>query len=135
MTSVSETSQLGDAPMVMHVTQTSFNGGGSPDLLRAMPDVAFHKSDPPPASVGALVLDRSAKFQTMLGFGGAFTEAAAVNWMKLSKEDRAKVIHLYYGDPKDGGHGYTMGRVPMGSCDFTRESYSFDNTSGDIDMA
>lgn len=120
------------ASNTVSVTQTAFNGGKNPDLLKQMPTVTMVKSDPPKSQ--SLQIDRTKKFQQMLGFGGAFTEAAADNWMKLSKADQEKVIQLYFADPKDNGHGYTVGRVPMGSCDFTLASYNFDNVSGDVDM-
>lgn len=60
----------------------------------------------------ALIVDSSRTYQEILGFGGAFTEASAVNWMKLSKADRDEVIRLYFAPPEEGGLGYTLGRVP-----------------------
>ena len=45
-------------------------------------------------------------------------KAAALNWRSLSKADQAKVIHAYFAAPEDGGLGYTVGRVPINSCDF-----------------
>jgi glucosylceramidase len=116
----------------MQTVQTAYNEQ-HPDLLKSLPEVDMAHVDSTPTE-NALIVDRSVKYQEMLGFGGAFTEASAVNWMKLSAEDRDKVMHLYFADPSDGGHGYTMGRVPMGSCDFTVSSYSFNNVSGDTDM-
>jgi glucosylceramidase len=70
-----------------------------------------------------------------VGFGGAFTEAAAINWRSLSPEDQDAVIRLYFGSPADGGHGYSLGRVPMNSCDFSPASYNFDNVTGDNELA
>lgn len=116
----------------MHTTQTAFRDGVTPDFLKQMPDIKLDVSESP--TTGALVVDRTTKFQEIFGFGGAFTEAAAHNWRRLSEEDQARVIQLYFADPKDNGHGYTMGRVPMGSCDFTVASYNFNNVSGDVDM-
>lgn len=120
-------------PLVMQVTQTAFGADGkTPDLLKALPEVSLAKSDPP--TTAALVIDASQQFQEILGFGGAFTEATADNWKQLSSEDQEKIMKLYFADPKDGGHGYTVARVPMGSCDFTLASYNFNNVSGDVDM-
>lgn len=116
----------------MQTTQTAFNGG-TPDLLKEMPKVHFQRSAQP--TERSIIVDRTQQFQEMLGFGGAFTEAAAVNWRKLSKGDQHKVIHHYFASPEEGGHGYTLGRVPMGSCDFTLASYNFDDASNDEDMA
>ena len=38
----------------------------------------------------AVWVEPGRSFQTMLGFGGAFTEAAAVNWLKLG----LSLIHI-----------------------------------------
>jgi hypothetical protein len=47
---------------------------------------------------------------------GAFTEASAYNYKKLSKPDRERVMQMYFGAE---GNRYNMGRIPMGSCDFS----------------
>lgn len=59
--------------------------------------------------------------QTFLGFGGAFTEAAAYTWKNLSAENRAALIGMYFG--KDGLR-YALGRTHMGSCDFALGNYA-----------
>jgi hypothetical protein len=67
-------------------------------------------SEPPTSHT--LEVDTRVTFQEILGFGGAFTEATAINWRKLSKADQDEVIRLYFAPPEQGGHGYTLGRVP-----------------------
>lgn len=62
------------------------------------------------------------EYQTINGFGGAFTEAAATTIDKLSKENRAKIIKLYF-DPEEG-IGYNLGRVHVNSCDFSLGNYA-----------
>tara|TARA_B100000795_G_scaffold79355_1_gene56864 strand:+ start:101 stop:283 length:183 start_codon:yes stop_codon:yes gene_type:complete len=47
---------------------------------------------------------------------GAFTEASAINWRRLTSEEQAEVIKLYFASPEEGGHGYALGRVPINSC-------------------
>lgn len=66
--------------------------------------------------------ESSQKFQKILGFGGSITEATTLNWKSLSSVARDRVLELLYGD---SGLGYTLGRVPMGSCDFSVSSYNF----------
>ncbi|MBR5152754.1 MAG: glucosylceramidase [Clostridia bacterium] len=61
-------------------------------------------------------------YQEIKGFGGAFTEAAAVTVDKLSKEKRGEIIKLYFD--KEEGIGYNFGRVHMNSCDFSLGNYS-----------
>eukprot|EP00521_Asterionellopsis_glacialis_P006997 CAMPEP_0195281262 /NCGR_PEP_ID=MMETSP0707-20130614/645_1 /TAXON_ID=33640 /ORGANISM="Asterionellopsis glacialis, Strain CCMP134" /LENGTH=851 /DNA_ID=CAMNT_0040340133 /DNA_START=33 /DNA_END=2588 /DNA_ORIENTATION=- len=67
----------------------------------------------------------------IMGFGGAFTEAAALNYKTLSEEGQEAVIELLFGK---SGLGYSVGRVHMNSCDFSVKSYSFDDTDGDFEL-
>lgn len=62
------------------------------------------------------------EYQEMEGFGGAFTEAAAVTLKKLSKENQDKVLRLYFS--KEEGIGYNIGRIHMNSCDFSEGNYA-----------
>ena len=62
------------------------------------------------------------EYQEVKGFGGAFTEAASTTLDKLSKENREKVLKLYFD--KETGIGYNFGRVHMNSCDFSLGNYT-----------
>ena len=62
------------------------------------------------------------EYQTIEGFGGAFTEAAAVTWSKLGDENKKEIMKLYFD--AEYGAGYNMGRVHMNSCDFALGNYS-----------
>jgi len=61
-----------------------------------------------------------------LGFGGSFTESSALTYNKLSKGRQVDVMNAYF-DPKTG-LGYTLGRLHIGSCDFSTGTW----TCGDI---
>lgn len=63
-------------------------------------------------------------YQTILGFGGAFSEATGVSIKKLPSEKQEKVIKEYFS--KDGLN-YSVGRLPIGSSDFSLNSYSYSN--------
>mmetsp|Transcript_5326 Transcript_5326/g.15516 ORF Transcript_5326/g.15516 Transcript_5326/m.15516 type:complete len:892 (-) Transcript_5326:169-2844(-) len=69
--------------------------------------------------------------QPVLGFGGAFTEATALNYKSLSKGGQDAVVELLFGSR---GLGYTMGRTHMNSCDFCVASYSFDDAEDDFEL-
>lgn len=69
-----------------------------------------------------------ARFQRFEGFGGAFTEASAVCWKGLSPQRRQAFLDAYFGS---GGLGYTLGRVHMGSCDFSLGNYACQSGPGD----
>jgi glucosylceramidase len=45
-----------------------------------------------------------------MGLGGAFTEAAAFNFYKLSERQKRAVLRAYFAQPDEGGHGYAIGR-------------------------
>lgn len=62
------------------------------------------------------------EYQTVKGFGGAFTEAASTTLDTLSKENREKILKMYF-DPEEG-IGYNIGRVHMNSCDFSLGNYT-----------
>ena len=62
------------------------------------------------------------EYQTIKGFGGAFSEAASTTLDKLSKAKREKIIKLYFDEEE--GIGYNVGRVHMNSCDFSLGNYS-----------
>ncbi|WGG46137.1 glycoside hydrolase family 30 protein [Rossellomorea sp. DA94] len=68
-------------------------------------------------------LDRELKYQGILGFGGAFTEAAAHSLSLISPEKRKEIIHRYF-DPSEG-LGYRFGRTHINSCDFSLGNYTY----------
>ncbi|MCK8485732.1 glucosylceramidase [Paenibacillus sp. MBLB2552] len=70
-------------------------------------------------------------FQTVMGFGGAFTEATAYTLSRISPEKRDEVIRRYF-DPQEG-LGYTLGRVHIHSCDFALENYTYIE-DGDVEL-
>lgn len=71
------------------------------------------------------------EYQTLLGFGGALTEAAGYAFSKLSKENQEKVIERYFGE---NGNSYCMVRTHIDSCDFSLGVYSAMNDPEDIEM-
>lgn len=88
------------------------------------------RSDDP--ALPQVLVNPERRFQAIEGFGGAFTEAAAVTWMKLGAEQREACLRAYF-DPENG-HGYTLCRVHMGSCDFALGSYAHLEGPGDLGL-
>ncbi|WP_163192431.1 glycoside hydrolase family 30 protein [Clostridium thermarum] len=68
-------------------------------------------------------LDPTKTYQSIIGFGGAFTEAAAYTLSRMSEDKRQEVIEKYYD--KEKGLGYSIGRVHIHSCDFALENYTY----------
>ncbi|MCL6457679.1 MAG: glucosylceramidase [Gorillibacterium sp.] len=79
-----------------------------------------------------LVLDPNEQYQTITGFGGAFTEAAAYTLSRISPEKRQEAINACF-DQKDG-LGYSIGRVHIHSCDFALGNYTYVQ-DGDTELA
>jgi glucosylceramidase len=77
-----------------------------------------------------IVVDTTRRFQTHLGFGGAFTEAAATVWQALPEPAREQLLRDCF-DPVHG-HGYTLGRVHINSCDFALGNYAHVERPGDF---
>jgi glucosylceramidase len=63
------------------------------------------------------------EFQTVQGFGGAFTEAAAVTLQKMSPEKQREIVKAYFSP--ESGHGYTFCRTHIHSCDFALDNYTY----------
>lgn len=68
-------------------------------------------------------LDDTITYQSMLGFGGAFTESSAYNLLRINKKARKQAIKDYFD--KEEGLGYTLGRVSIHGCDFSLNSYTY----------
>lgn len=66
--------------------------------------------------------------QTLVGIGGSFTEGVSSLLARLSKEKRQEVIDAYFGP--DGAR-YSLTRTHIGSCDFSRGHYCYDEVKGD----
>ena len=70
-----------------------------------------------------IVVDPTKQFQSLLGIGGALTDASAETYAKLPKEAQKKVIESYFDTEK--GIGYSLGRTSIHSCDFGTESFTY----------
>jgi glucosylceramidase len=70
-----------------------------------------------------VLVDARAPFQTIIGFGGALTDASAETFAKLTNEKQQELLTAYY-DPVRG-IGYTLGRTNIQSCDFSSDTYGY----------
>lgn len=114
-----ETSRNGDQPLATIST----------DRLSCLASEHVAKSGR--RATASVVVDSGKWYQQIIGFGGAFTEAAAMNFAQLPEEIQEEILEGYFGK---SGIGYTLGRIPINSCDFTVASYSFDDVAGDYDL-
>ena len=101
------------------VIQTERTSG---DRLSEKASLSFRADDTGVENTLINVYDDLA-YQTIVGFGGAITEASAVTAAKLGEKNRNEIIEAYY-DAEDG-IGYTIARTHINSCDFSLGNYSY----------
>lgn len=75
-----------------------------------------------------LNINSSITYQTITGFGGAFTESSAYLLNQMSKENREKILSAYFSAE---GANYSLCRTHMNSCDFSLSQYSYAPIEGD----
>ncbi|RFZ95416.1 glycosyl hydrolase [Mucilaginibacter conchicola] len=90
-------------------------------------DLKFVTEAQPPETETVVFVDPERKFQTMLGIGGALTDASAETFYKLPKDKQKDLIEAYYNP--QSGIGYTFARTSIQSCDFSSGSYSYVSNS------
>ena len=66
------------------------------------------------------------QYQSIIGFGGAFTEAAGYALSALSEPLQQNLLNDYFSSD---GIGYTFCRTPINSCDFALDNYSYMDTT------
>ncbi|KAM9852207.1 lysosomal acid glucosylceramidase [Aulostomus maculatus] len=79
-----------------------------------------------------LTIVPSQKYQKIRGFGGAMTDAAAINIMSLSVGAQDQLLREYFSSE---GIGYNVVRVPMASCDFSTRLYTYADSHGDFSLS
>eukprot|EP00930_Biecheleria_cincta_P035783 TRINITY_DN2458_c1_g2_i1.p1 TRINITY_DN2458_c1_g2~~TRINITY_DN2458_c1_g2_i1.p1 ORF type:complete len:674 (+),score=132.47 TRINITY_DN2458_c1_g2_i1:70-2091(+) len=105
---------------------------GTDDRLTEKEDIDFYDDfhvDGPTVDLTSLEID-----QEIVGFGGAFTEAAALVFQSMSSQNQAQFLEKYF-DPEHG-IGYTLGRVPINSCDFSPKpaQWTEDDVKDDVNL-
>ena len=102
------------------------------DRLRAGSPLHFADLPQPDEQTPCIFLDPTRRFQTIVGFGGAFTDAAAETFAKMPPAKQQEILTAYFSP--DGGLGYTLGRTNINSCDFSSDTYSYDDVAGDTKL-
>ena len=91
--------------------------------LSATDTLTFKHLGQPLETQVCVFVDPSKTYQTLLGIGGAITDAAAETFARLPEEKQREMLEAYY-DPRKG-IGYTFARTNIHSCDFSSESYTY----------
>jgi len=93
-------------------------------LLAQDKDIAFSTL---PKAAAAIEIDSGTRYQAMIGFGAALTDASA--WLiqeRMQPAQRAALLEELFGR-QHGGIGLSFTRLTIGASDFSRRHYSFDD--------
>ncbi len=121
--------QSAETPMA-HVTRYLTARDLSARLQEVPIDARLSSTDP--RNVATVRVDPRVKYQTITGFGGAFTDSAGFVLQKMPAAKQEEILRAYF-DPEKG-LGYTLCRTHINSCDFSTENYAYDETPGDVDF-
>ncbi|MDP9040652.1 MAG: glycosyl hydrolase [Bacteroidota bacterium] len=92
-------------------------------LTKTSDSSRFSDYNQPPETQVCVIIDPTHQFQTMMGIGGAITDASAEIYAKLSPAVQKHFLDSYYDTVS--GIGYTLGRTNIQSCDFSSGSYTY----------
>jgi glucosylceramidase len=99
---------------------------GEERFVAALP-VAWQPASGAP-STNHVKLNPNLKFQEILGFGAAFTDAACFTFNRLSPSAREQLFHELFHPSQ---MGLSVGRICVGSSDYSTKLYSFDDGEAD----
>src|SRR5947209_9604991 len=91
--------------------------------LSATDTLTFKHLGQPLETQICVFVDPTKTFQTILGIGGALTDASAETFAKLPGAKQREILNAYF-DPSIG-IGYTLARTNIHSCDFSSGSYTY----------
>ncbi|CAG9854467.1 unnamed protein product [Phyllotreta striolata] len=77
-----------------------------------------------------ITIDQSVKYQSILGWGGAFSDSTGINIKSLNENLQNELLRSYFSDE---GLEYNLGRVPIGGTDFSTRGYTYLDTLDDND--
>jgi len=127
----SQTQNKYQAPAVQHAV-TFVTAKNTTDRISPVDTLSFTALAQPDEAFPTIMLDATKRFQKIVGIGGAFTDAAAETFYKMPKNIQREILTKYF--TRNKGIGYTIGRTNINSCDFSSESYAYDETPGDTSL-
>ncbi len=94
----------------------------------SVPALAWTKGKP---GENSIVVSPGTKFQEILGFGGAFTDATCYTFNRLSAPVREQVFHALFHPSEIG---LSVCRTCIGASDYSTEVFSYDEGEPDPEM-
>ena len=111
---------------------TVYTTADSSDLrISRMGSFLFEPAEQPLETEIALFVNPDKSFQSLLGIGGAITDASAEVFARLPENKQEEFLTAYYD--QEEGIAYSLVRTNIHSCDFSSESYTY-VTNGDKEL-
>jgi glucosylceramidase len=104
---------------------------GTAERLSPRPALKLDPLPQPDESFATVMVDTSETFQTIIGIGGALTDASAEVYARLPAGQQKKLLTAYFD--VEQGIGYSLCRTNIHSCDFSSDSYTY-APAGDKDL-
>jgi glucosylceramidase len=106
-----------------HPSATVYTTARGSDLkISKTGSLAFTDMKQPLETQVCIFVDPAKTFQTLVGIGGAITDATAETYAKLPKSVQQEYLKAYYD--KENGIGFTLARTSIHSTDFSSDSYT-----------
>ncbi|MHB1023519.1 MAG: glycoside hydrolase family 30 protein [Acidobacteriaceae bacterium] len=77
------------------------------------------------SAIGTIQIDPTERYQSLLGFGAAFTDASCYLFSRMDSQARKALLGELFG--KDGLR-FSVGRTCIGSSDYSTQAYSYDDS-------
>jgi glucosylceramidase len=100
--------------------------------FEAAPPISWREKAPQKPSSEVIVLDPGKKFQKILGFGAAFTDAACYTFNRLDPAAREQLFHELFHPSEIG---LSVCRTCIGASDYSTALYSYDEGDPDPQLA
>ncbi len=103
------------------------------DRIAKKESLTFEDLEQPEEHTATIILDKDKTFQSIVGFGGALTDASAETFYKLPAESQREILTSFFD--RENGNGYSLCRTSIHSCDFSSASYTYAETPGDTSLS
>ncbi|RPD45051.1 glycosyl hydrolase, partial [Hymenobacter sediminis] len=103
--------------------QVYTTAAGSQLRLSPTDKLSFKEVGQPLETQPTVFVDPTHTFQSLVGIGGALTDASAETFAKLPKAQQQEFLQAYFSPSQ--GIGYTLGRTNINSCDFSSDTYTY----------
>lgn len=123
-----------NSPLNLQIFTTAAGSGErlSPSAsLQCLASDPAHGTTQIPESEIAIFVNPDKQFQTVLGIGGAITDASAEVFSQLPPAQQSALVRAYFD--RTQGIGYSLARTTIHSSDFSRSSYTY-VTEGDATL-